>query len=63
MPPKLGPCWEFFFPGPKENKAHYRAYCLGCIRHHRQGLDPPNDTDIALKGRLEWAEATFTQGG
>ncbi|KAJ7194288.1 ribonuclease H-like domain-containing protein [Mycena pura] len=61
MPPKLGPCWEFFYPGPKQNQHHRTAYCLGCIRRHRQGLDPPNDTDIALKQRLQWDEAAFTQ--
>ncbi|KAJ6481303.1 ribonuclease H-like domain-containing protein [Mycena vitilis] len=59
MPPK-GPLWDFFYPGEKQNTAHYRAICLGCIRHHRQAQNPPNDTDAALKARLVWGEATFT---
>ncbi|KAJ6564027.1 hypothetical protein B0H19DRAFT_1233169 [Mycena capillaripes] len=61
MPPKLGPCWEFFYQGPKQNQHHHRAYCSGCIRHHRQVVDPPNNTDSALKERLQWDETAFTQ--
>ncbi|KAJ7437344.1 ribonuclease H-like domain-containing protein, partial [Mycena latifolia] len=55
MPPAKGPIWEFFFTGPKQNSAQYKAYCLGCIRHHRQVQNPPNDSDAALAARLVWA--------
>ncbi|KAJ7017116.1 hypothetical protein C8F04DRAFT_1338304 [Mycena alexandri] len=64
MPPPEGPQWEFFHKGPLKNKSQHEAYCLGCIRHHRQVQNPPNDTDAALKARLEalpYNDAGFAQ--
>ncbi|EJD46725.1 hypothetical protein AURDEDRAFT_123867 [Auricularia subglabra TFB-10046 SS5] len=31
MPAPRGPLWEFFHSGPKQNTAHVKAYCLGCV--------------------------------
>ncbi|KAJ7113553.1 ribonuclease H-like domain-containing protein [Mycena epipterygia] len=58
MSPPLGPIWDFFLPGPSRNTSHNDAYCLGCIRHHRQVPNPPNDTDTAFKKQLTWAIAS-----
>ncbi|KAJ7699303.1 hypothetical protein B0H17DRAFT_1049402 [Mycena rosella] len=59
MPPTKGPLWEFFLPGAKQNSSQYVAHCLGCIRHHRQVQNPPDNSDLALKARLVWGEATL----
>ncbi|KAJ7237891.1 ribonuclease H-like domain-containing protein [Mycena haematopus] len=64
MPAPLGPVWEFFYPGGKQNSSHNAAYCLGCIRHARQvhGFqDPPNETDTTLLERIRTDTAAFSQ--
>ncbi|KAJ7688758.1 hypothetical protein B0H17DRAFT_1202826 [Mycena rosella] len=59
MPPAKSPLWEFFLPGAKQNSSQYVAHCLGCIRHYQQVQNPLDDSDLALKARLVWGEATL----
>ncbi|KAF7368096.1 DUF659 domain-containing protein [Mycena sanguinolenta] len=64
MPAPLGPIWEFFYQGEKQNSAHSQAYCLGCIRHFRRvnGFqDPPNETDSTLLARIQDDTEQFSQ--
>ncbi|KAJ6597972.1 hypothetical protein B0H10DRAFT_2231836 [Mycena sp. CBHHK59/15] len=35
MPPAKSGLWAFFHAGEKQNSAHYKVYCLGCIETHR----------------------------
>lgn len=32
---RKGALWNFYHRGEKQNTAHYRAYCLGCLNHNR----------------------------
>ncbi|KAJ3713245.1 hypothetical protein DFJ43DRAFT_1165259 [Lentinula guzmanii] len=40
-----GEIWRFFWQGEKQNKAHFRAYCLGCIRKE-MGQGSLNDEGV-----------------
>jgi hypothetical protein len=31
MPPQKNPIWDHFLAGEKQNAAHIRAHCRGCI--------------------------------
>jgi hypothetical protein len=35
--------WNYFWKGGKQNTSHFKAYCYGCIKHHR-----PNNVPINL---------------
>ncbi|KAH9981890.1 hypothetical protein BJV74DRAFT_852951 [Russula compacta] len=51
MPPTKGPLWKFFYTtGEKQNKSHYKAYCLGCVSHHASAEIPLNANGVT--GRL-----------
>ncbi|KAH9964092.1 ribonuclease H-like domain-containing protein [Russula compacta] len=58
MPPTKGPLWKFFYTtGEKQNKSHYKAYCLGCVSHHASAKIPLNangDPDIPKVKEKEW---------
>ncbi|KAH9992994.1 hypothetical protein BJV74DRAFT_877825 [Russula compacta] len=58
MPPTKGPLWKFFYTtGEKQNKSHYKAYCLGCVSHHASAEIPLNangDPDIPKVKEKEW---------
>ena len=45
MPPAKGPLWQFFLAGEKQNTAHARAHCYGCLEAIR-----PKDDDVELDG-------------
>jgi hypothetical protein len=58
MPPNKGPLWKFFYTsGEKQNKSHYKAYCLGCVSHHASTeipLDTDGDPDIPKVKEKQW---------
>jgi hypothetical protein len=35
MPPSKGPLWKFYYQGQKQNSSQFKAYCKGCVQHHR----------------------------
>jgi hypothetical protein len=62
-----GPLWEFFHKGEKQNSAHYKAYCLGCINSRRpagagtsNAINIDSDSDAESPGPS--AEAWFQAG-
>ncbi|KAJ7339927.1 ribonuclease H-like domain-containing protein [Mycena albidolilacea] len=48
MPPVKGSLWKFYSRGPKQNTAHYRAYCLFCVRHHLGPTHPMNSPGATI---------------
>jgi hypothetical protein len=45
MPPSKGQLWKFFYQGEKQNSSQFKAYCKGCIQHHRVAPNEPIDVD------------------
>jgi hypothetical protein len=57
MPPSKGPLWKFYYQGEKQNSSQFKAYCKGCIQHHRIEEEP-----IDVDGPDMEAEVDLTQG-
>ena len=56
-PQAHNPLWEFFFQGEKQNTSHFKAYCHGCIKHHRPPdlpININNDTDLMEILTQDW---------
>ncbi|KAJ6595994.1 hypothetical protein B0H10DRAFT_1828712 [Mycena sp. CBHHK59/15] len=56
MPPAKSGLWAFFHAGEKQNSAHYKAYCLGCIETHRpmpESASNVMDVDSGDEGSAE----------
>ena len=45
MPPSKGQLWKFFYQGEKQNSSQFKAYCKGCIHHHRVTPNEAIDVD------------------
>ncbi|KAJ6543312.1 hypothetical protein B0H10DRAFT_1970455 [Mycena sp. CBHHK59/15] len=46
----LNPLWDFFHRGVKQNQAHWKTYCKGCVKKHMEDPGSPM-TDIITRGQ------------
>jgi hypothetical protein len=46
----LNPLWDFFHRGVKQNQAHWKTYCKGCVKKHMEDAGSPM-TDIITRGQ------------
>ncbi|KAJ6628155.1 ribonuclease H-like domain-containing protein [Mycena sp. CBHHK59/15] len=46
----LNPLWDFFHRGVKQNQAHWKTYCKGCVKKHVEDAGSPM-TDIITRGQ------------
>ncbi|KAJ6617270.1 hypothetical protein B0H10DRAFT_2218753 [Mycena sp. CBHHK59/15] len=46
----LNPLWDFFHRGVKQNQAHWKTYCQGCVKKHMEDTGSPM-TDIITRGQ------------
>ena len=52
---KMPTLWDFFYKlDEKQNSAHYKSYCKGCLDEELAGIPIPGD-NLPISRRREWA--------
>ncbi|KAF9566803.1 hypothetical protein CPC08DRAFT_682210 [Agrocybe pediades] len=65
MPPAKSAIWDYFIPGDKQNTAHTRAHCRGCIENERPEDEPIEVNDAGqpiLVSSQSWVVKAMKDG-
>ncbi|KAF5347675.1 hypothetical protein D9758_014844 [Tetrapyrgos nigripes] len=59
-----GELWAYYYEGEKQNSSHFKAYCLGCIKHHAPAHIKANvSLDITTLDGEQWFKEACEKAG